>query len=185
MKSSLGAARVVALLLTVFLTARCGGPSYGHAPAYVPLDGERVAVEGARPYDAAAMRRPEPSSSGRVVLFGVVDKRAPGPGGQALLRLAVRALAPRNVCARPGDDDSCRVTVADRDLGIVWALVPLREDDDVGARAVGQRSLVRVVGSIGQDVSPEDGAPIVHATFYRHWPAAEYTTPATATTPPR
>jgi hypothetical protein len=162
------------------VAAGCGGSLYGHTPAYVPLDAERAALEGTRPYDAAVVHHPEQWSASRVAFFGVVESRAAGPGGQALLRLTVRALAPANVCKRPGDDDSCRVTVGDRDQGMVWVLVPLRQDDDVGAHAIGQRSLLRIVGSIGQDVSPSDGAPIVHASFYRHWPAPEYLTPATA-----
>jgi hypothetical protein len=163
------------------LTTACGASSYGHSPAYVPLDAERAAVDAARPYDAAAvLHRPDAWATRGITLFGVVESRAAGPGGQALLRLDVRALQPANICRRQGDDDSCRVTVGDKDLGVVWVLVPLRDEDDVGARAVGQRSLVRVAGTIGQDVSPADGAPIVHATWYRHWPVSEYVTPATA-----
>jgi hypothetical protein len=33
---------------------------------------------------------------------------------------------------------------------------------------------LRIVGAIAQDVSPADGAPVVHATWYRHWPAPQY-----------
>ena len=39
---------------------------------------------------------------------------------------------------------------------------------------VGQRSLLRIVGTVGQDVSPADGSPVVHALWYRHWPRSEY-----------
>jgi hypothetical protein len=111
-----------------------------------------------------------------VTLFGVVESRAAGPGGQALLKLSVRRLEPRNVCERAGDDDTCRVTVSDKDFGVVWALASLRGDDDLGPRAIGQRSLLRVVGALGQDVSPIDGSPMVHASYYRHFPPADYTT---------
>jgi hypothetical protein len=165
--------------LAVFASA-CAGSSYGHSPSYLPLDEERRVVDSSHPYDAAAVHHPEQWAAGRVTLFGIVESRSAGPGGQALLRLTVRALEPANLCKRKGDDDSCRVTVGDRDLGVVWVLAPLREDDDVGAHAVRQQSLLRVVGSIGQDVSPADGAPIVHVSWYRHWPASEYVTPATA-----
>jgi hypothetical protein len=167
--------------LAVF-AAGCGGISYGHAPAYVPLDEERRVVESARPYDADVVHHPEEWAKRRVTLFGIVESRSAGTGGQALLRLTVRALEPENLCKRKGDDDSCRVTVGDRDLGVVWVLAPLREEDDVGPRAIGQRSLLRVLGSIGQDVSQADGAPIVHATWYRQWPVSEYVTPATTST---
>jgi hypothetical protein len=157
----------------------CGETSYGHAPKYVPLDSERAAVDDARPYDASvAQHPPVTAAANRLTLFGVVESRSAGPGGQALLRLSVRDLEPENVCTRKGDADSCRVTVSDKDRGVLWALVALRDIDDVGARAVGQRSLLRLVGSMGQDVSPADGAPIIRADWYRHWPASEYVTPA-------
>jgi hypothetical protein len=63
---------------------------------------------------------------------------------------------------------------------VVWALVSLRAEDDMGSSAIGQRSLVRIAGTLGQDVSPTDGAPVVHATWYRHWPRFHYATPAGA-----
>ncbi len=154
--------------------AGCGGSVYGHAPRYVPAADEEAAAAGAAPYDAASAGRRGGDPARAVTLFGVVESRAAGPGGQALLKLTVRSLEPKNECARAGDDDSCRVTVSNKDFGAVWALVELRADDDVGPRAVGQRSLLRLVGTVGQDVSPADGAPIVHARWYRHWPSQEY-----------
>jgi hypothetical protein len=115
-----------------------------------------------------------------VVLFGVVEKRAAGPGGQALLTLSVRRLELRNLCDNANDSDSCRVTVSDKDFGVVHALVSVHGDDDVGPRSVGLRSLVRIVATIGQDSSPTDGGLILHATWVRHWPAFFYVTRASA-----
>jgi hypothetical protein len=92
----------------------------------------------------------------------------------------VRRLEPRNLCESASDDDSCRVTVSDKDFGVVWALASLHGDDDVGPNAVGQRSLLHVVGTVGQDVSETDGAPVVHATYYRHFPSMSYVTRASA-----
>jgi hypothetical protein len=127
-----------------------------------------------------AARQPDDWHKGTVSLFGVVDSRKAGPGGQALLRLTVRHLASRNLCESQQDEDSCRVTVSDKDFGVVWALVTLHSDDDIGPNAAKQRSLVRVVGTIAQDVSPDDGNPIVHATYYRHWPPLTYVTNASS-----
>jgi hypothetical protein len=31
---------------------------------------------------------------------------------------------------------------------------------------------------LGQDVSPDNGAPILHAAYYRHWPPFYYVTRA-------
>jgi len=170
------------LLAAAALLSGCHGAGpYGHSPAYAPLDDEASAVTGAREYDPVmAQRQPEEWRKGRVVLFGVVEARAPGPGGQAALKLSVRALATRNLCDNQNDDDSCRVTVSSKDFGVVTALVSLRAEDDVGPRSIAPKSLLRVVGTIGQDVSPGDGAPVVRATWYRHWPSFFYVTPSSA-----
>ena len=156
----------------------CHGPGpYGHAPNYVELDEEARATAGARDYDPVmVLRQPEEWRKGTVSLFGVVDSRQAGPAGQALLRLTVRRLATRNLCDSRTDEDSCRVTVSDKDFGVVYALVTLKGDDDIGPNAARQRSLVRVVGTIAQEVSQADGTPIVHATYYRHWPSLTYVT---------
>jgi hypothetical protein len=157
-----------------------GAGPFGHAPRYVELDEETAVIEGAREYDPVmAEKQPEQWRRAKVALFGVVESREVGPGGQAKLKLSVRRLEVRNLCDTASDDDSCRVTVSDKDFGVVSALVSLRGEDDVGPHSVGLKSLVRVVGSIGQDVSPT-GAPVVHSTWYRHWPVFYYVTRASA-----
>jgi hypothetical protein len=164
--------------LGVALLGGChsAGP-YGHAPHYAPLSEETAAVNGAREYDPLLVQRqPDEWRTGDVVLFGVVQSRSPGPGGAAYLTLGVRRLEPRNVCEDEKDESTCRVTVSDHDFGVVHALVRLQGDDDTGPRAVGAKSLLRLVGRIGEDVDPNDGAPVVHATYSRHFPPTEYTT---------
>jgi len=174
--------RFVAIAALVGAAAGCHSPGpYGHSPHYAELGDETTAAAGAREYDPVMVeRQPDEWRKGKVSLFGVVESRTAGSGGQALLKLSVRRLETRNLCQSEQDDDSCRVTVSDKDFGVVWALVQLREGDYVGPHAVGQRSLLRVVGTVGQDVSPTDGAPVVHALYYRHWPAYFYVTRASA-----
>src|SRR5208283_2799600 len=170
------------LLLALALSAfGCqGAGTYGHSPRYVELDDESVAVAGAREYDPImSQKQPDQWRQRKITLFGVVERRDPGPGGQARLTLSVRRLEPRNLCSSETDEDSCRVTVSDKDFGVVEALVSLRGDDHVGPRSVGARSLLRVVGTIGEDVAPT-GAPVIHAVWYRHWPAFYYVTRASA-----
>jgi len=164
------------------LVAACHSAGvYGHARLYAPLDDEKAAVAGAREYDPVmAQRQPEEWRKGAVALFGVVESRTPGPGGRASLKLSVRALSPQNLCDNQNDDDSCRVTVSGREFGIVSVLVALKAEDDVGPRSVAPKSLLRVVGTIGQDVSSGDGSPVLRATWYRHWPPFFYVTPASA-----
>jgi hypothetical protein len=172
---------LVVAIGAALLTGCHGAGPYGHSPKYVELDEETTATAGARDYDPVmAERQPDEWRAGTIALFGVVQSRAAGPSGQALLKLGVRRVELRNLCANADDDDSCRVTVSDKDFGVVWALVSLHGEDDVGPHSVAMRSLVRVVGKIGQDVSPADGAPVVRATWYRHWPAGFYVTRASA-----
>jgi hypothetical protein len=164
------------------LVAACPGPGpYGHAPNYVELSDEATASAGAREYDPVMVeRRPEEWSRGTVVLLGVVESRAAGPGGQALLKVSVRRLEPRNLCDNQHDDDSCRVTVSDKDFGVVWVLASLRAGDDVGPHPVAGRSLLRIIGTIGQEPSPSGPGPVIHARYYRHWPNFFYVTKGNA-----
>lgn len=169
------------LLALPLWSAGCSGAGpYGHAPRYVALDNEVAAAAGAREYDPVmAERQPDQWRKSRVSVFGVVEAREIGPGGQAKLKLSVHRLEARNLCDSETDDESCRVTVSDKDFGVIFALVPLRGDDDVGPHSVGLKSLLRVIGTIGQDVSVS-GAPVLHATWYRHWPMFYYVTTASA-----
>jgi hypothetical protein len=172
--------RVCLVLLGFACACHSAGP-YGHSIQYTELDEEKPAAAGAREYDPVmAPRQPEDWRKVKIVLFGVVESRTPGPGGQALLKLSVRTLEPRNLCDNRDDEDTCRVTVSDKDFGVVWVLASLRAEDDVGPHSVGPRSLLRIVGTMGQDVSPSDGSPVLHASYYRHWPAFYYVTRASS-----
>jgi hypothetical protein len=156
------------------------GP-FGHSVNYEPLGDEEKAATGAREYDPVMFQRlPDEWRAKPTALFGIVSSRGSGSGGGAYLTMTVRRLEPRNLCENANDEDTCRVTVSDRDFGIVHAVVPLRPDDDVGAHSVGIGSLLRVVGLFGQDVDPNDASPILRATYYRHWPRYTYVTRAAA-----
>ncbi len=171
-----------ALVLSLLLVAGCrsAGP-YGYAAQYAPASGEDEALTGAREYDPVMYaRQPDAWRKSKTSLFGLVRGRAPGPGGQAYLTLSVRKLETRNLCSNANDEDTCRVTVSDRDFGIVHVLVALRPDDDLGERSTGVGSLVRAVGVFGEDVDPADGAPTLRASFYRHWPRYFYVTRSSA-----
>jgi len=171
---------LTAATLAFALTA-CGAGPYGHSPVYVPLSDEPKAVTGARDYDSVMFaRQPDEWRKSNVTLFGIVTSRTAGPGGGSYLTLSVRHLEPRNLCDNMHDDDSCRVTVSDADSGVVHVLVKLTGEDDVGEHSVGGGSLLRLVGRIGEDVDPNDGAPVVRAAWYRHWPRYFFVTRAAA-----
>lgn len=173
---------LVALFALAVASSGCAGAGrYGHSPRYAPLADEERAASGARDYDPVMyLRMPEEWRKQSVSLFGVVASRAPGPSGGAYVTLSVRRLEPRNLCDNMHDDDSCRVTVSDKDFGVVHAIVALRGEDDTGPQSVGPGSLVRVIGRFGEDVDPADGAPVMHAAYYRHWPRGFYVTRAAA-----
>lgn len=171
--------RALLVAIPLALVACHSAGPYGHAPSYATVDQEDDAIKGAREYDPVMFQRePEAWRKSKTVLFGVVTGRAPGPGGAAYLTLSVRRLEPRNLCGNANDNDTCRVTVSDRDFGVVHVLSPLRPDDDVGETSVGAGSLVRVVGQFGEDVDPNDGGPILRSSFYRHWPRHFFVTKA-------
>jgi hypothetical protein len=176
-RPALALASLVALASTA-----CHNPGpYGFASKYAPLDAEEEATARAADYDPVMFQRDaEGWRKRRASLFGVVAARGAGPGGGAYVRLSVRRLEPRNLCDSANDEDSCRVTVSDKDFGVVHAVVALRPEDDFGEHSLGPGSLVRVVGRFGQELDPNDGQPVMRAEYYRHWPRNYYVTRASA-----
>ena len=170
---------VVALvaMLAALSSCRSGGP-YGYTRVYAATSDETQAVGGKAELDPRSVQR------GRGYwAFGVVTHRGPGPGGAAYVALSLRALQPQNRCPTH-DEDSCRVTVSDRETGRAHALVTLSAEDDLGERSVALGSLLRVTGSVTEDVDPTDGSPILRASFYRHWPRSFYAQTAGASPTP-
>jgi hypothetical protein len=168
------------LALVAAIACRSSDP-YGFSRTYTPLGPEQQATANAREYDPVmAQRSPDEWRGKPVSLFGVVKSRTAGPGGTANLTLSLRRLAERNVCARE-DEETCRVTVTDSEHGVVHVLAKLQADDDIGQLSVGPGSLLRVVGAIGDEVSPADGAAVIRASYYRHWPRNYFVTSADRT----
>jgi hypothetical protein len=173
---------LLALPIALAVAGCHGAGPYGHAVNYVPLSDEEKALNGAKEYDPVMFqRKPEEWRGKPVSLFGVVTTRSSGPGGGAYLTLSVRRLEPRNLCDSNADEDTCRVTVSDTDFGVVHANVALHGDDDIGEHSVGGGSLVRIVGTFGEDVDPNDGNPLMRVTYYRHWPRYFFVTRSAAT----
>jgi hypothetical protein len=163
------------LLLPLALACGSAGP-YGHSRAYSPLDEEDAAASGSERYDPVMARRlPQEWQGKKLELFGIVLARADGRDGLTDLTLSVRRLAARNLC-EAGEEDTCRVTVGDQELARVHALVELRQSDAIGQQNLKPQSLVRVIGKLEDHVNKEDGADVLVASYYRHWPTAEYVT---------
>jgi len=164
-------------LIASLALAACHSPGpYGYSRAYSPLDAEEEATEHAKELDPVMIERvPEEWKAKRVTLFGVVRGRKEASGGQAYLTLSMRRLADRNLCDA-ADEETCRVTVSEREHAIVHVIARITGEDDLGKTSVAPGSLVRVVGRLRDDVDAEDGAPVLAATYYRHWPRGEFVT---------
>jgi hypothetical protein len=161
----------------ITLAACHGAGPYGYSAKYTPTSDEESALSGAQEFDPVMYQRePDRWRAGTSTLFGVVTSRAPGPGGAAYLTLTIRKLETRNLCTNANDEDTCRVTVSDKDFGMVHVLAALKPEDDTGEKSIGVGSLLRAVGKFGQDEDPTDGSPILRASFYRHWPRYFYVT---------
>jgi hypothetical protein len=170
----------------LLLTCACHSPGpYGYSRSYSALDAEQQAAEGARDYDPVMAERDEADwKRHKVSVFGVVTGRSEGQGGSAYLKLSVRGLEQRNLCEEM-DEESCRVTVSEREFAVVHAVVKLSPGDDIGAKSVGMGSLVRVIGKLSDEVDPEDGTPVIRTEYYRHWPRSYFVTTASRADMPR
>jgi len=168
-------------MISLLLTVACSGAGpYGYSPTYTPLDEEETASEGAKEFDPVQAKRfPEEWRDKPVSMFGIVTNRGEGSGGGTRLTLSVRTLATRNLCDE-GGDDTCRVTVSDREHAVVHTVVALRSGDDIGETSIQVGSLVRVIGKFTDVVDNDDGNPIINGSYYRHWPVHTYVTSAAA-----
>lgn len=168
--------KLAAAVMLSLVAVSCHSPGpYGHSIEYAPLGEEETALEGSLEYDPVmAAREPNKWAAERVNLFGVVERRKKSPGPEVELTLSVRTLSPRNLCDE-GSEDTCRVTVSEREYGKILAHVRLSPDDDIGMRRVAVNSLVRVVGKLKYDGSNPSS---IEATYYRHFPRNEYVTTA-------
>jgi hypothetical protein len=161
----------------VLCACSSAGP-YGYSRAYSALDEEEDAVENATEYDPVmAQRERDTWKQKQVMLFGLVTSRKEGAGGAAYLTLSMRTLAERNLCD-DFDEETCRVTVSDREHAVVHALAKLKGDDQIGKLSVGPGSLVRVVGKLSDNVDNVDGLAVVEVQYYRHWPRDYFVTTA-------
>jgi len=162
----------------LFVCACHSAGPYGFSRTYSPLDAEEDAAEGAREYDPVMVERDKAEwKKGKISVFGIVNKRAQGPAGTAYVSLSVRTLEQRNLCEEL-DEETCRVTVGEREFAVVHAQLKLAPSDDIGEKSLNRGSLVRVVGKLTDEVDPEDGTPVLKAEYYRHWPRNLFVTTA-------
>ncbi len=165
------------LPLLFLVGCHSAGP-YGFSRSYSALDAEADAAEGARDFDPVMAERDKSDwKKQKVSVFGIVSSRKQGAGGTAYVALSVRTLEERNLCEEL-DEATCRVTVGEREFAVVHASLKLAPGDDLGEKSVGRGSLVRLVGTLTDEVDPDDGGPVFKADYYRHWPRNYFVTTA-------
>jgi len=153
----------------------CGGNPYGYAPEYVTLSDEEPYAERAAELSYEDVRRDPDSFSDRTLgWFGVVTSLKQEQAGRARLGLILRFHQPRHLCSGPSDD-TCRVTISEREAGPFTAIIELRPEDTVGSARLNVGSLVRVYGHVTGDLDDE-GGPVLSADYYRYWPHGSYVT---------
>jgi hypothetical protein len=166
------------LWLVALCTACSSAGPYGFSRTYEPLSDEEDQADGAKEYDPVMIERePETWKKQRISVFGIVRGRSQAPGGSAYLTLGVRTLSERNICDTAAED-TCRVTVSEHDFATVHAIAKLRPDDDLGKQSLRPGALVRVIGKLNDEVDKNDGAPVLVAGYYRHWPRTYFVTTA-------
>jgi hypothetical protein len=155
----------------------CASPGpYGYSRTYTPHDAESDALRTAAEFDPVMAERRHAIWAGKsVALFGIVEEVKAQPDGAWNLKLSMRRLEPRNLCASPSED-SCRVTVSDRQYSIVRAILRPHPEDVSGKHRLREGSLLRVIGILHEELAPKDQLAIIRTTYYRHWPIQHYVT---------
>lgn len=174
--SKLTASRDV-YLASLLVVLGCGGNPYGYAPEYEALSDETPYQERAAELSYEDVRRnPEGFSDRTLGWFGVVTSLKQESGGHARVGLMLRFHQPRHLCSGP-TDDSCRVTISEREAGPFTAILEMRPEDTLGSARLNVGSLVRVYGHVTGDLDDE-GGPVLIADYYRYWPHGSYVTTA-------
>jgi hypothetical protein len=152
----------------------CGGNPYGYARYYVPLSEEETYAEQAvEPIYTDLVRDPGAFANQTIGWFGVVSEVVPQEDGSMLVRMGQRPHVERHLCSARADD-SCRVTISERDSGPFSVRLRLQPGtDSEGVNRVQRESLLKIYGKPGGEYD-STGGPFLTVEFYRHWPRGQY-----------
>ncbi len=158
----------------LFAALGCAGNPYGYARTYLPLDDEAsYAAQAIEPPYGDVQRDPGSFGDRLIGWFGVVQDVASQDDGTVLVRMSQRPHVDRQLCSGRSDD-SCRVTVSERDLGPFSVRVRLRSGaDSEGENRVQRESLLKIYGKPSGDYDTT-GGPFLTVEYYRHWPRGQY-----------
>jgi hypothetical protein len=171
----------VITILTLVSSACGGGGQYNHARTYKPLDAEEDHLEAAEKHVSLeeVKRDPNGFKSHELGWFGVVTDVAETSDGKSRITFSLRAHQERHLCSG-ANDDTCRLTVSERDLGSFVAELAVKPEDREGMDRLWIGSLVRVYGHVTGEYD-EEGAPVIDVAYYRHFPRGTFVTTAART----
>ncbi|MBI5500749.1 MAG: hypothetical protein HY907_10945 [Deltaproteobacteria bacterium] len=152
----------------------CGGNPYGYARYYIPFGEEDTyAAAAIEPPYTDVVRDPGAFADETLGWFGVVREVLPQDDGSVLVRMSQRPHVERHLCSARSED-SCRVTVSERDAGPFSVRLRLRPGpDSEGENRVQWESLLKIYGRPGGDYD-STGGPLLDVDYYRHWPRGQY-----------
>lgn len=154
-----------------------GGGQYGYSRNYSTVGDEGRYLERAEELSFEEVRRTRPEEQHFITWFGVVRGIEDLGGGRLRVALSLRAHQDRHLCSGPGDD-TCRVTVSEREIGTFSALITVRAEDlREGTTRLQNGSLLRVYGTANAETDAT-GGPVIDTEWYRHWPPHYYVTTA-------
>lgn len=166
---------LVALVLSSVIAGCGGGGPYGYARSYSALGEENPYLSRTVESTYEEVRRTRPEEQPFISWFGVVRGIEDAGGGRVRVALSLRAHQERHLCEGP-NDDTCRVTVSERELGTFTALFTPRAADLVeGPTRLQIGSLLRVYGTATAETDAS-GGPVLETEWYRHWPPHYYVT---------
>lgn len=174
MEQRRGAVRGWAVGVVVLLAGCAGGGPYGFSRTYEPLSAEEPYADQEQVRSYEEVRR-DPQGHGGVMLgwFGtVVEVKERGDVAEVALEL--RFHQDRHLCGDEGED-SCRVTITEREGGPFSARLHLRPEDRTGRLRVGPGSLLKVYGT-ATEAFDERGGPVLDGVYYRHFPTGTFVT---------
>jgi len=156
----------------------CGGANnYNFARSYEPLRAEKSHFADAQavPYEDVK-RDPNGFQTTEIGWFGVVKGMRDLPDGRTRVALELHGHQERHLCSEQSAS-SCRLTIAERELGPFSADLSLTPEQKQGKDRVGPGSLLKIYGRPSGEYA-DDGGPVLNATYYRHWPRGTYVTTA-------
>jgi hypothetical protein len=166
------------LVVSALCWVACGGSSnYNFARSYEPLRAEKGHFDSAQAVPLEDVKRdPNGFKDTEIGWFGVVQGVRELGDGRTRLSLALHAHHERHLC-RDQAASSCRLTIAERDLGPFTVDLALKPEEKQGKDRVGVGALLKVYGHPSGEYA-DDGGPILNVTYYRYWPRGTYVSTA-------